>query len=56
MLPFANETKKMKNDFKKMIDEMDDDAVLDMLFFLMNSDLDYDILNLNCKGGSIINE
>ena len=26
ILPFANETKKLKNDFKKMIDEMDDEA------------------------------
>lgn len=42
ILPFANETKKMKNDFKKMIDEMDDDAFLDMMFFLMSSDLDED--------------
>lgn len=42
ILPFANETKKMKNDFKKMIDEMDDDTFLDMMFFLMSSNLDED--------------
>ena len=42
ILPFANETKKMKNDLKKMIDEMDDDTFLDMMFFLMSSDLDED--------------
>lgn len=38
ILPFANETKKLKNDFKKMIDDMPDEDFLDMMFFLMNSD------------------
>ena len=40
ILPFANETKKLKNDFKKLIDEMDDEEFIDMLFFLMNIGLD----------------
>lgn len=40
ILPFANETKKLKNDFKKMIDDMDDAAFIDMMFFLMNSEFD----------------
>lgn len=42
ILPFANETKKLKNDFKKMIDEMPDEDFLDMFFFLMNSRFDED--------------
>lgn len=42
ILPFANETKKLKNDFKKMIDEMDDEAFIDMMFFLMSSGFDED--------------
>jgi len=42
ILSFANETKKMKTDLKKMIDEMDDEAFLDMMFFLMSSGLDED--------------
>lgn len=42
ILPFANETKKLKNDFKKMIDEMDDDAFMDMMFFLMSSGFEED--------------
>ena len=37
ILPFANKTKKLKNDFKKMIDEMDDEVFIDMRFFLMSS-------------------
>ncbi len=40
ILPFANETKKLKQDFKNMIDEMDDEAFVDMMFFLMNSEFD----------------
>lgn len=42
ILPFANETKKLKNDFKKMIDEMDDEAFMDMMFFLMSSGFEED--------------
>ncbi len=42
ILPFANQTKKLKNDFKQMIDEMPDDDFLDMMFFLMNSGFDED--------------
>ena len=42
ILPFANETKKLKNDFKKMIDEMDDEAFIDMMFFLMSSGFEED--------------
>ena len=42
ILPFANETKKLKNDFKKMIDDMPDEDFLDMMFFLMNSEFDED--------------
>ena len=42
ILPFANETKKLKNDFKKVIDEMDDEDFIDMMFFLMNSEFDDD--------------
>lgn len=42
ILPFANEAKKIKNDFKKMIDEMDDEAFFDMIFFLMNSEFEED--------------
>ena len=37
ILPFANETKKLKNDFKNIIDEMDDETFLDMMFFLISS-------------------
>jgi len=42
ILPFANETKKLKDDFKKMIDEMDDEAFIDMMFFLMSSGFEED--------------
>ena len=42
ILPFANETKKIKNDFKKMIDEMPDDDFLDMIAFLIDSGFDED--------------
>lgn len=42
ILPFANETQKLKNDFKKMIDEMSDDEFRNMLFLLMTMDLDED--------------
>ena len=36
-IPFANEIKMMKNDFKKSIDEMPDDVFLDLVSFLMFS-------------------
>lgn len=42
ILPFANETKKLKNDFKKVIDEMDDEEFIDFMFFIMNSGFDED--------------
>ena len=42
VLPFANEVKKIKYDFKKMIDEMPDEDFLDMLFFLMESGYEED--------------
>ena len=42
ILPFANETKKLKNDFKKMIDEMPDDDFIDFMFFIMDSGFDED--------------
>lgn len=42
LLPFANETKKLKNDFKKMIDEMDDETFIDFMFFVMKSGMDED--------------
>lgn len=42
ILPFANETKKLKNDFKKMIDEMPDEEFIDMVFFLISSDFEED--------------
>lgn len=42
ILPFANETKKLKNDFKKMIDEMPDEEFIDMMFFLISSGFEED--------------
>ena len=42
ILPFANETKKLKNDFKKVIDEMDDEEFIDFMFFILNSGFDED--------------
>lgn len=33
--PFANEIKKAKDEFKKMIDEMTDEEFLDFSFFMM---------------------
>lgn len=38
ILPFANETKKFKDEFTQIIDEMPDEASLDMMFFLINSE------------------
>ena len=42
ILPFANETKKLKSDFKKMIDEMPDEEFIDMMFFLISSGFEED--------------
>ncbi len=42
ILPFANETKKMKDDFKRTIDEMSDDDFLEFMFFIMNCGYDDD--------------
>ena len=42
ILPFANETKKLKNDFKRMIDQMPDEDFIDMVFFLMGSEFEED--------------
>ena len=33
----TNETKNLKNDFKKMIDEMPDEDFIDMVLFLLNN-------------------
>ena len=40
ILPFANETKKLKDDFKKMIDKMPDEDFIDMVFYLMESEFE----------------
>ena len=40
ILPFANETKKLKDDFKRMIDQMPDEDFIDMVFFLMESEFE----------------
>ena len=45
ILPFANETKKLKNDFKRMIDDMPNEDFLDMMFFLMNSEFEEEFEN-----------
>lgn len=36
-LPFANEIKQMKDEFKKMIDTMSDEEFIDLVSFLMFS-------------------
>ena len=36
--PFANGIKKLKDEFKKMVDEMPDEEFIDMVAFLMHSD------------------
>lgn len=41
-LPFANEVKQMKDEFKKMIDTMSDDDFLDLVSFLMFSSEDFE--------------
>ena len=43
ILPFANETKKLKDDFKKMIDKMPDEDFIDMVFYLMESEFEEEI-------------
>lgn len=42
IIPFANQTKKLKDDFKRTIDEMSDEDFLDMMFFLMSTDFNED--------------
>lgn len=42
ILPFANETKKLKEEFKQTIDKMDDDEFIDMMFYLTHPELDED--------------
>lgn len=34
---FTDETKNLKNDFKKMVDEMPDEDFIDMILYLLNS-------------------
>lgn len=34
---FTNEAKNLKNDFKKMIDEMPEEDFIDMILYLLNS-------------------
>lgn len=41
-LPFANEIKQMKDEFKKMIDTMPDEEFLDLVSFLMFSSEDFE--------------
>lgn len=41
-LPFSNEIKLMKDDFKKMIDEMPDADFIDMISFLMFASDDFE--------------
>jgi quinol monooxygenase YgiN len=40
--PFANGIKKLKDDFKKMVDEMPDEEFIDMVSFLMHSTDDFE--------------
>ena len=42
ILPFANETKKLKDELKRMVDEMPDEYFLEMVFFLMESGFEED--------------
>ena len=41
-LPFANEVKQMKDEFKKIIDTMSDNEFLDLVSFLMFSSEDFE--------------
>lgn len=41
-LPFANETKKLKHDFKQVIDEMSDEEFVSMIALLMSHGFDED--------------
>ncbi len=40
--PFSDEVKQLKAEFKKMIDEMDDEEFLDFSFALMDLSMDFD--------------
>lgn len=40
--PFSNGVKKLKDEFKKMVDEMSDDDFIDMVSFLMYSSEDFE--------------
>jgi hypothetical protein len=40
VIPFSTPVKKLKDDFKKQIDEMDDDEFLSMMVYLMADDID----------------
>lgn len=40
--PFANGIKKLKDEFKKMVDEMPDEEFIDMVSFLMHSTDDFE--------------
>ena len=40
--PFSDEVKQLKAEFKKMIDEMDDEEFLDFTFALMDLSMDFD--------------
>lgn len=41
-LPFSNEVKMMKDEFKKMIDKMSDDDFIDLISFLTYSSEDFE--------------
>lgn len=41
-IPFANEIKQMKNEFKNMIDSMPDEEFLDFVSFLMFSSKEFE--------------
>lgn len=42
VIPFANPTKKLKDEFKRIIDEMPDEDFIDMIAFLIESGFDED--------------
>lgn len=42
IIPFSNEIKKMKDEFKKAIDAMPDEDFIDMISFLMFSSEDFE--------------
>jgi len=39
VIPFSTPIKKLKDDFKRKVDEMDDDEFLDMMMYLMATDV-----------------